>query len=113
QLPGAAAQRGFEVEQHLRVMILAASGTEGAAAPGRAASPLSAEQRLEEIAIGRFAAARAAEFETCAPVGWRPKVLAGLRSLSELIVGGALLGALEHFVGFAQVLEACFGVLFL
>ena len=33
--------------------------------------------------------------------------------LPELIVGGALFGTLEYFVGFADFLEAGFGVLFL
>src|ERR1700722_558602 len=75
--------------------------------------PLGAKERFEEIAVGRIAAARAAELEAGAPIGRGAKLFAGTRSLSQLIIGRALLGTLEYFVGLADFLEACFGVFFL
>src|SRR3984957_12188289 len=113
ELPGAAVQCGLEIEQHLRMMVFAASRTERAAVASRTLPPLRAEQRLEEVAEGRVAPARTTEFEAGIPVRRRAKILARRMPLSQLIVGGALLGTLENLIGFADVLEACFGVLFL
>src|ERR1700679_3958220 len=72
-----------------------------------------AEQRLEKIAVGRIAGTRAAEFKTSAPIRRRPKILSGGMPLSQLIVGGALLRALEQLVGLADFLAARLGILFL
>jgi hypothetical protein len=72
-----------------------------------------AEQRLEEIAVpigatGRIAAA--AKLETGVPVRRWAKVLPRPPLRAELIVGRALLGVLEHFVGLAQCLELRLGI---
>src|SRR5450631_2478357 len=107
KLPGAAVQRGLEIEQHFRVMIFAASRTERAAVASRALPPLSAKQRLEEVAEGRIAAARTTELEAGVPVRRRAKVLTRRMPLSQLIVGRTFLGTLENLIGLADVLEAC------
>jgi hypothetical protein len=95
------------------MMVFAAAGMECPATAARPRPRLSTEERLEEIAVIRIAAARAAEFEAGAPIGRRAKFLAGSMLLAQLIVGGALLRTLEHFVGLSDLLEARFGVLFL
>src|SRR5271155_2842149 len=81
-------------------------------AAGAACSALCAEQRFEEIAVIGIAGSRPAELEAGIPVGRRPEIVAGTM-LSELIVGGPLLGILQHFIGFADFLEARFSILFL
>src|SRR4051794_23650852 len=71
-----------------------------------AASP---EQRREEIAealeLGTaLPARRAAKLEAPAEIRRRTKLLPGLPVAPELIVCRALLGVLEHFIGFLHVL---------
>jgi len=89
------------------MVVLAAPVVEIATMAARAATR-GAEQGFEEIAVIRVPAARsgAAELETGAPIGRRPELLTRPRALTELVVCGALLGALENFVGFAEFLEA-------
>src|SRR5450631_46581 len=64
ELTCAAAQRGVEIEQHFGVMVFAASGVECAAPGAWSGPPLCAEQRLEEVAVGRVARARAGKLES-------------------------------------------------
>src|SRR5690606_18970194 len=82
--------------------------------PGAARAEAGAsEQRLEEVAEIARAGARAcaaAEMEVLLPVGRRPELLAGAPILPERVVRGALLGIAQDLVGFAQLLEALFGV---
>src|ERR1700722_7817988 len=112
ELARAAAQSGVEIEQHLGVMVFAASGVECAAPVAGSRPSLRAEQRLEEVAVGGVARARAGKLKPRAPIRRWPEILTRM-PLAELIVGGALVGTLEHFVRFADLLEARFGVLFL
>jgi hypothetical protein len=113
ELPDAAMQCGIEIEQHLRVMVFAASGMECTATITCSPPCLRAEQRLEEVAEVRLAGPRTAELEAGAPIRRWAKILTGTMPLPQLIVGGALLGALEYFVSLADFLEAGFSVLFL
>src|ERR1700734_4034392 len=94
------------------MMIFAASGMSAAASPATGPG-LCAEQRVEKIAVGFVARARAAEFKARVPIRRRPEVLSGTIVLAELIVSRALLGALEHFIGLADFLEARLGILLL
>ena len=55
----------------------------------------------------------AAELEALIPVGRRTEILALLPVGAELVIGGALLGVLEHLVGFARILELRLGTRFL
>ncbi len=112
-LPGAAMQRGIEIEQHFRVMVIALSGMECAATAACSRPRLRTKQRLEEVAEVRLAGARSAELEAGAPIRRRAKILTGTMPLPQLIVGCALLGTLEYFVGLTELLEAGFSVLFL
>src|SRR5271168_1032136 len=89
QLSRAAVQRRLEIEQHFRVVIFAVSRMECAAA-ARSRPRARTEQRLEEVAVVRIAGTRPAEFEPGVPIGGRTKLFAGARSLSQLIIGGAL-----------------------
>src|SRR5260370_41118576 len=95
------------------MMILAASGMKSAAPIVGSRPCACAEQRLEEVAVVRIAGARTAELETGAPIRRRAKIFARTRALSQLIVGGALLGTFKYLVGLADFLEAGFGGLFL
>ena len=87
-------------------------------APGMHAGPLpaaslAAEQRLEEVAVVRAIAGAEiapAELEAGIPARRRLEVLPGLPLAAHLIVGGALLGILQHLVGLAQLLEARLGI---
>ena len=84
----------------------------GAAPLGGAGAEPAPEQCLEKIAVlGRLALAEPAAraLETGVPVGWRAEVLPGLPVGSQLVVGGAFLGVLEHLVGFAHFLETRLG----
>src|SRR3982074_1827692 len=74
ELPGAAVQGGIDIEQHSRMMVLAASGMK-AAPVLRACAGLRAEKRLEEVAVCRIRGASAAELKTRAPVRRRPEIL--------------------------------------
>jgi hypothetical protein len=93
------------------MVILAMIGAKCIAA-GAAAAALCAEQGFEEIAVIGIARVRSAELEAGIPVGRGPEILAGAM-LPEMIVGGSLLGILQHFIGFPDFLEAGFRVLFL
>ena len=90
-------------------MIFAAVGAKLAAAAPR--SRLSAEQGIKKIAVRRIARARTAEFKAGVPIGRRAKVFAGAM-LAQLIVCRALLGALEHLIGLADLFEPRLGVFF-
>src|SRR4029077_13625056 len=57
-------------------------------------------------ARGATGAPRAGELEAAAPVRGRPELLAGFPVGAELVVGGALLGVLQHLVGLLHLLEA-------
>src|SRR5258706_9298173 len=95
------------------MMVYALSGMESAAPIAWLRPCACREQCLEEVAVVRIAGARTAELKTGVPIRRRAKLFARTRPLAQLIVGGALLGTLEYFVGLADLLEAGFGVLFL
>src|ERR1035437_7371662 len=72
-----------------------------------------AEQGLKKIAVlgcFTFSKARSGGLETRVPVRRRAKFLSALPVGAKLIVGGALLGVLEHFIGFADLLETGLGI---
>src|SRR3569623_2135339 len=103
-----------EVDDDLGRVILAlgAKSRTSAAAAVRPAETTT-EQRLEEIAKrGRVTTgeAAAAEFEARVPIRRRPELLTRLPVGAELIVGRALFGILEHFVGLTHFLELGFGI---
>ena len=55
QLPRAAPERGVQIEQHFRMMVLTASRMERTASIAGSCARSRAEQRLEKIAVGRIA----------------------------------------------------------
>ena len=76
-------------------------------------SKIVAEQRFEEITVGRGVAtgkAAATEFKAGVPVRRWIEVLAGLPVRAQLVVGRAFFRVLEYLVGLADFLEACLGV---
>ena len=78
----------------------------------RSTAKAAPEQGLEEIAVlGRFlfAEAAAGAFRAGVPVRWRTEILPGLPVGAQSVISAALLRILEHFIGFADVLEARFG----
>jgi hypothetical protein len=83
------------------------------AAESTAASTHAAKQGLEKVAEAGITRAATGILETGVPVRRGTKLLSGLPVLAELIVGGALLGILQDFVGLAQFLEARFCIRFL
>src|SRR5690606_34212998 len=96
------------------VVLAAGREREGARAAAAAATEAGlAEQRLEEVAEAAraaVAAARTAEMKLLLPVGGRPELLTGLPVGAERVVGSPLLLVAQHFVRFADFLEALLGV---
>ena len=126
--PGRAPEGFLEIDFDARVMI----APRPAALRGKRRA--AAEERREELAevllaqaavLARAKAPRARaapsratrarpavarELEAAAPVRRWTKLLAGFPLAAELVVRGALLGILEHFVGLLHFLEARLGV---
>src|SRR5580693_4155788 len=93
-------------------MVLAASGM-SRAVPAAAGASLRPKQRVEKIAVRFIARTSATEFKARVPIRRRPEVLSGAIVFAQLIIGRALFGTLEHFVGLANLLEARLGILLL
>src|SRR5674476_1482010 len=71
------------------------------------------EQGFKKIAVlGCFTFGKSGSggLETRVPVWRRAKFLSALPVGAKLIVGGALLGILEHFIGFADLFETGLGI---
>src|SRR5882672_1241145 len=73
ELPGAAVQRGIEIEQHSRVMVFTVLGVKCAAPSTCSRACSRAEQRFEEVAVVRIAGARTAELKAGTPIRRRAK----------------------------------------
>src|ERR1700687_384450 len=102
-----------QIQHHFGMGVLAASGVDALAAAARRSG--GAEQRLEEIAVIRITGTGAgpwtAELKACTPIGRGTELLAGTRTRSQLVVGGALFRGPENLIRFADFLEPSFGVL--
>jgi hypothetical protein len=120
QQPAAAFERSLEIDDDARVMILAAAATP--LRVPRAEPRAAAEQRFEELTritleretlFVRPTPAGTAELEARVEARRGTEILAWARTTAELVVGRALLRIPQHLVRFAQLLEACLGVLLL
>ena len=116
----------FQVDLDFGVVVFAPGAEAGAATRTLAATFLPgagkalAEQRFKEVTeISAIARAKAllktasGVFSASVPPGWRTEILAGFPVGAELVIGGALFGVFQNLVGFAKLLEACFGIFFL
>jgi len=102
---GPAVKRIIESNENFRMMVLTMS-TGGSGVTGEVA-----KQGGEEIAIaGTFRCRRAtgSELEACSPLRRRGKFLSCPPAIAQLVVGGALLRVLKHFVGFTDFLKSRF-----
>src|SRR5262249_3597825 len=99
--------------QDPRVVIFAARG-ESARLTMTATPANAAEQRLEEVAeVFRVAAAvgaGAGKLEPLVPTRRRLEFLTRAAAGAQLVVGGALLGVAEHFVGLVDLFHPLGGV---
>jgi hypothetical protein len=103
----------FQVDHDLGVMILSRRPELTLRAhigrgPAAAREKL-VKERPEVIGIG-FGIATAGKLETFIPIGWRAKRLPLFPVGAQLIIGGALFGILQNFIGFAHILEGLFCV---
>jgi hypothetical protein len=99
------------VERHAHGGFIVAAG-HGRLGVGAAAEPLAAPESGKQVGQVDIVERRLAAREVLLPVGWRPEFLS-LRVAAQLVVGRALLGILQRFVGFGHRLELLLGILFL
>ena len=103
-------KRVTQIDHDLGVMILSCC-VHGRVVPLCALA--AAKHRFEEVAEIALCAAfvtSSTVFKAVVPVRRRPEVLSIIGFLAQSVVGRPLLWILEHLIGFADVLKACFRV---